>query len=172
MKSRWNFVKTKKTTSGNNIYTLLIAIMAFTSFISSKFQTLFLPYKLSYYAWATCDRARDQITHFPCPVLVTSFTKWVWSSVAVKYRLRPVYRLRHSPSSETRSVHCKLKIPVSTRTCACHLYSTVDRRLIHPLLRPFEHILTQSSPALSSKTYSSPRLDSFWPASHPRARPS
>ena len=121
LKSRWNFVKTKTTTPGNNIYTLFIPIMAFTSFISSKFQTLFLPYKLSYYAWATCDRARDQITHFPCPVLVTSITKWVWSSVAVKYRLRPVYRLCHSPSSETRSVHCELKISVSTRTCACHL---------------------------------------------------
>ena len=62
LKSRWNFVKTKTTTPGNNIYTLLITFIAFTSFISSKFQTLFLPYKLSYYAqgylwyyaWATC----------------------------------------------------------------------------------------------------------------------
>ena len=50
-------------TPGNNIYTLLITFIAFTSFVSSKFQTLFLPYKLSYYAqghlwyyaWATCD---------------------------------------------------------------------------------------------------------------------
>ena len=54
LKSRWNFVKTKTTTPGNNIYTLLITFVAFTSFISSKFQTLFFPYKLSYYAWATC----------------------------------------------------------------------------------------------------------------------
>ena len=95
--------------------------------MSSKFQTLFFAYKLSYYACATCDRAREQITHFRCPVLVTSITKWVWSSVAVKHRLR------HSLSSETRSVHCKSKISVLTR--------------IHPPLRPFEHILSQSSPA-------------------------
>ena len=55
LNSRWNFVKTKTTTPGNNIYTLLITLfIAFTSFISSKFQTLFFPYKLSYYAWATC----------------------------------------------------------------------------------------------------------------------
>ena len=47
-------IKTKTTTPGNNIYTLLITFIAFTSFISSKFQTLFFPYKLSYYAWATC----------------------------------------------------------------------------------------------------------------------
>ena len=55
LKSRWNFVKTKTTTPGNNIYTLLRTFIAFTSFISSKFQTLFFPYKLSYYAWATCE---------------------------------------------------------------------------------------------------------------------
>ena len=56
LKSRWNFVKmTKTTTPGNNIYTLLINFIAFTSFNSSKFQTLFFPHKLSYYAWATCD---------------------------------------------------------------------------------------------------------------------
>ena len=63
LKSRWNFVKTLKTTTpGNNIYTLFITFIVFTSFISSKFQTLFFPYKLSYYAtggpyygWATCD---------------------------------------------------------------------------------------------------------------------
>ena len=61
IKSSWNFVKTKITTVGNNIYTLLITFIAFTSFISSKFQTLFFPYKLSYYAtggpyyaWFTC----------------------------------------------------------------------------------------------------------------------
>ena len=54
LKSRWNFVKAKTTTLGNNIYTLLRTFIAFTSFISSKFQTLFFPYKLSYYAWATC----------------------------------------------------------------------------------------------------------------------
>ena len=41
LKSRWNFVKTETTTPGNNIYTLLINFIAFTSFISSKFQTLF-----------------------------------------------------------------------------------------------------------------------------------
>ena len=57
LKSRWNFVKAKTTTLGNNIYTLLRTFIAFTSFISSKFQTLFFPYKLSYYAWATCDAA-------------------------------------------------------------------------------------------------------------------
>ena len=51
-KSRWNFVQTKTTTPGNNIYTLLITFIAFTLFISSKFQTLFVPYKLSYYAQA------------------------------------------------------------------------------------------------------------------------
>ena len=49
LKSRWNFVKAKTTTPGNNIYTLLRTFIAFTSFISSKFQTLFFPYKLSYY---------------------------------------------------------------------------------------------------------------------------
>ena len=54
LKSRWNFVKTKTTTPGNNIYTLLITFITFTSFISSKFQTLFFPFKNSYYAWATC----------------------------------------------------------------------------------------------------------------------
>ena len=43
LKSSWNFVKTKTTTPGNNIYTLLITFIAFTSFISSKFQTLFFP---------------------------------------------------------------------------------------------------------------------------------
>ena len=30
LKSRWNFVKTKTTTPGNNIYTLLITFIAFT----------------------------------------------------------------------------------------------------------------------------------------------
>ena len=47
-------------TPGNNIYALLITFIAFTLFISSKFQTLFFPYKLShyatggpYYAWVT-----------------------------------------------------------------------------------------------------------------------
>ena len=64
LKSRWNFVKTKTTTPGNNIYTLLITFIAFTSFISSKFQTLFFSYKLSYYAWATCG--------FPCKKTATS----------------------------------------------------------------------------------------------------
>ena len=66
LKSRWNFVKTKTTTPGNNIYTLLITYIAFTSFISCKFQTLFFPYKLSYYAttgpyyaWATCGYSRN-----------------------------------------------------------------------------------------------------------------
>ena len=61
LKSRWNFVKTKTTTPGNNIYTLLITFIAFTSFISSKFQTLFFPYKLSYCAWATCGNTALQI---------------------------------------------------------------------------------------------------------------
>ena len=40
LKSRWNFV-TKTTTPGNNIYTLLRTFIAFSSFISSKFQTIF-----------------------------------------------------------------------------------------------------------------------------------
>ena len=48
LKSCWNFVKTKTTTPGKNICTLLITFIAFTSFISPKFQTLFFPYKLSY----------------------------------------------------------------------------------------------------------------------------
>ena len=68
LKSRWNFVKTETTTPGNNIYTLLINFIAFTSFISSKFQTLFFPYKLSYYAtgwpyyaWATCGGRRGRL---------------------------------------------------------------------------------------------------------------
>ena len=68
LKSRWNFVKTETTTPGNNIYTLLITFIAFTSFISSKFQTLFFPYKLSYYAtgwpyyaWATCGGRRGRL---------------------------------------------------------------------------------------------------------------
>ena len=39
----------KSMTPGNNINTLLITFIAFNSFISSKFQTLFFPYKLSYY---------------------------------------------------------------------------------------------------------------------------
>ena len=55
LKLRWNLVKTKTTTPGNNIYTLWIAFFAFSSFILSKFQTLYFPYKLSYYAWATCE---------------------------------------------------------------------------------------------------------------------
>ena len=54
LKSCWNFVKAKTMTPGNNIYTLLRTFIAFTSFISPRFQTLFFPYKLSYYAWATC----------------------------------------------------------------------------------------------------------------------
>ena len=33
-----------------------------TSFISSKFQTRFFPYKLSYYAWATCVATLKQWT--------------------------------------------------------------------------------------------------------------
>ena len=79
LKSRWNFLKTKATTPGNNIYTLLLTFIAFTSFISFKFQTLFFPYKLSYYAtggpyyaWATCVfsslfNALDWFpTHRPC----------------------------------------------------------------------------------------------------------
>ena len=40
LKSRWNFVKTKTTTPCDNICTLLITFITFTSFISSKFQTL------------------------------------------------------------------------------------------------------------------------------------
>ena len=56
LQSRWNFVKTKTTTPGNNTYSLLITFIAFTSFISCTFQTLFLPHKLSYYAWATCEK--------------------------------------------------------------------------------------------------------------------
>ena len=52
LKSRWNFVKTKSTTPSNNIYTLIITCRLF---FSSKFSTLYFPYKLSYYAWATCD---------------------------------------------------------------------------------------------------------------------
>ena len=32
----------------------MITFTAFTSFVSSKFQTPYFPYKLSYYAWATC----------------------------------------------------------------------------------------------------------------------
>ena len=71
LKSSWNFVKTKTTTPGNNIYTLLITFIAFTSFISSKFQSLFFPYKLSYYAqghlwhyaWATCAKIYDLEAH-------------------------------------------------------------------------------------------------------------
>ena len=67
LKSRWNFVKTKTVTPGNNIYILSITFIAFTSFISSKFQTPFLPYKLSYYAqghlwyyaWAICHDIRS-----------------------------------------------------------------------------------------------------------------
>ena len=76
LKSRWNFVKTKTTTPGNNIYTLLITFIAFTSFISSKFQTLFFPYKLSYYAGATCG--------FPCkkPQQVTSFWRELFASLS------------------------------------------------------------------------------------------
>ena len=35
----------------NNIYTLLITFILFSSFISAKF---YLPHKLPYYAWATC----------------------------------------------------------------------------------------------------------------------
>ena len=63
---------TKTTTPGNNIYTLLINFIAFTSFNSSKFQTLFFPHKLSYYAWATCD------THegfFPRSMLQAHFAR-------------------------------------------------------------------------------------------------
>ena len=68
LKSLWNFVKTETTTPGNNIYTVLINFIAFTSFISSKFQTLFFPYKLSYYAigspyyaWASCGGRRGRL---------------------------------------------------------------------------------------------------------------
>ena len=53
-----NFVKTKTTTPGNNRYTLLMTFIAFTSFISCKFQTLYFLFKLSYYAWATLDHTR------------------------------------------------------------------------------------------------------------------
>ena len=48
LKSSWNFTKTQTTTPGNNIYTLLTTLTAFTSFISSKFQTLFFPYTNSH----------------------------------------------------------------------------------------------------------------------------
>ena len=61
LKSSWNFVKTKTTTPGNNIYTLLITFIAFTSFISSKFQTLFFPYcyeKIAWLAWLSRSFAR------------------------------------------------------------------------------------------------------------------
>ena len=53
-----NFVKTKTTTPGNNRYTLLMTFIAFTSFISFKFQTLYFLFKLSYYPWATFDHTR------------------------------------------------------------------------------------------------------------------
>ena len=36
LRSHWNFVKTKTMTPGNNIYTLLVTFITFTSFISSK----------------------------------------------------------------------------------------------------------------------------------------
>ena len=54
--------KNKDKTPGNNIYTLLTTFIAFSSFISSKFH---FPYKLSYYAWATCgltDKDHPQAT--------------------------------------------------------------------------------------------------------------
>ena len=53
-----SFVKTKTSTPGNNRYTLLMTFIAFTSFISFKFQTLNFLFKLSYYAWATFDHTR------------------------------------------------------------------------------------------------------------------
>ena len=43
-------------TRKNNIYTLLITFIAFRSVILSKFPTLYFPYKLSFYAWATCGK--------------------------------------------------------------------------------------------------------------------
>ena len=52
--------KKNTTTRGNNIYTLLITFMAFSPFILSQFQTLYFPYKLSYYAWATCVYKRPK----------------------------------------------------------------------------------------------------------------
>ena len=44
LKSSWNFVKTKITTPGNNIYTLLITFIAFSSFISSKFHLFYVSF--------------------------------------------------------------------------------------------------------------------------------
>ena len=61
LKSRWNSVKTNTTTRGNNIYTLLITFIAFSSFILSKFQTLYSRYILSYYAWATCGSTENNL---------------------------------------------------------------------------------------------------------------
>ena len=83
--NKWNFVKTKTTTPGNNIYTLLITFIAFTSFISSKFETLFFPYKLSYdattgsyYAWATCGVMSSEYTReFVMKFLPAQFS-WIW----------------------------------------------------------------------------------------------
>ena len=76
LKSRWNFVKTKTTTPGNDIYTLLITFITFTSFISPKFQTLYFPYKLSYYAWANCGLGSSN-------TLATCNLSWVdWKLIA------------------------------------------------------------------------------------------
>ena len=68
LKSRWNFVKTKTRAPGNNIYTLLVTFIAFTSFLSSKFHSRYFPYKL-YYACTTCVHIMLGPTVFPTEIL-------------------------------------------------------------------------------------------------------
>ena len=92
LKSRWNFVKTKTTTPGNNIYTLLITFIAFTSFISSKFQTLVFPYKLSYYAWVTCGQIRESARSKVC-----KNKNWLVSMLMYSLRLRTNVKLLSHP---------------------------------------------------------------------------
>ena len=65
LKSRWNFVKTKTATPGNNIDTLLITFIAFSSFISCKFHfphKLFVSHTNSFYAWAAREWMRKKET--------------------------------------------------------------------------------------------------------------
>ena len=92
LKSRWNFVKTNTMTRGNNIYTLLITFIAFSSFILSKFQTLYFPYKLSFYAWATCGRIYSQD-----PTLLVN--KIYWSRWITPSEICLIFHILRKPNS-------------------------------------------------------------------------
>ena len=125
LKSRWIFVKTKTTTPGNNIYTLLITFIAFTSFISCKFQTLFFPYKLSYcattgpyYAWATCHRMTALCFLHPMAYVISYHAQFLQMLTRNRRELSPITNHKPWPFEPVKVKFCFLRGPLRWLTAA------------------------------------------------------